>query len=82
MKYVLKEITKVGDKGCPRSVIGHVYIKGKDYAARLSVKGEFQIFGNGIKIWQGKTSRHANEESLQSLVRLWVTKYYHEEIAA
>lgn len=82
MEYTLKEITKIGDKGCPRSVIGHVYIQGKDYATRLSVKGEFQIFDNGTKIWQGKTSRQANEASLQFLVRLWVTKYYHEEIAA
>lgn len=68
--------------GCPRSVIGHIYVQGKDYAARLSVKGEFQIFDNGTKIWQGKTSRQANETSLQFLVRLWVTKYFHEEIAA
>lgn len=82
MEYALKEITKIGDKGFPRSVIGHVYIQGKDYAARLSVKGEFQIFDNGTKIWQGKTSRQANEAPLQFLVKLWVTKFYHEEIAA
>ena len=82
MEYTLKEITKIGDEGCPRSVIGHVYVQGKDYAARLSVKGEFQIFDNGTKIWQGKTSRQANETSLQFLVRLWVSKYFHKEIAA
>ena len=67
MKYVLKEITKVGDNGCPRSVIGHVHIKGKDYAARLSVKGEFQIFNNGIKIWQGE-NKQAGKRRITSIL--------------